>query len=84
MHYLRILIIVVISFAIVGCAWNKHKYRGTDSQIQSMPPLTIPENLTSLQLENYYPIPPVIAEQPTGELSLLPPGSKIEEYAKKK
>jgi len=65
---------------LAGCSvFSNPTERDTfKSEATSTKPLTIPEDLNSTQVKDYYPLPKI--EKPfkeTGTISIIPPGSNI-------
>jgi hypothetical protein len=63
---------------LVGC--HGHDYAPIyQSNVQSIKPIVLPEDLTGAEVKDYYPMPKLTKPLPTNTtVSLVPPGSSLE------
>jgi uncharacterized lipoprotein len=68
-----LLAIVSITILLVGCSTSsREEYQGSES----VPPIFLPGDLSSVKIKSYYVIPPLAKNAPKGKPSLVPPGAK--------
>lgn len=92
MRYMREIMILTVSLALTGCATVEKKLSvpGGDTspvyvkKAKTIPETKVPGDMSSANMQSYYPIPPVTEGGMDKIPSTLPPGSQAAQQAEQK
>ena len=64
MQIAKIIFFIILSLGITACtSWKEDAYTGHGAQVQSIPTLSMPQDVNSAPRRQYYPIPDVVHER---------------------
>jgi len=79
MRQFKILVCFLLAaFLLTACSFHKKEQTNLhQSNVKNTKPLVIPDNLSSKEMEDYYPLPQLEAQPPSVPVSMAPPGSML-------
>jgi uncharacterized lipoprotein len=77
MQIAKISMLIILSLGITACAsWREQAYTGQGEQVESIPELRMPQDVSNTQIREYYPIPDVVHERQNNTISITLPSPK--------